>query len=382
MLVTDYLVKYEAYFKKKKEEVLLGIKEAFINYYGEEYIDKINDLFNKLTIVFYERNYATQKLDYIISTAKDSYKRVLEILQKEDQSMTEEKIVNLIFEDQTKGIKQNAVKKLFFAYISRLFAKKERKEEKDYITYESINGKLDDFTQNKINSLPFNIGGLSYSGPEHNNLVLIKLTKGTIPVHYLIHEINHQFQVSMPYKLVSDDGRIEITERNHGITSIKKDFINELFNEYASSDMLEFYKKNNRVSPLLDISISSHYLLLDSILGEVVKKIYFLLKPYTKDKMISGRSHMVKNIINASDPNNYDELLDLLRDIDDYYALNYRVYKNVDVKSLPSYFPDTYRKKADDILKRVISSKEIYLQEEENLKRYVDELAEKGGCKK
>lgn len=383
-----YVDLYTNIFECIMKDVLSKLREAFIEYYGEENIGRINNVFDKLTFIYITKNSETNILLDKKRKRKAEYLSLVE--QYIEKSVTNLKEIEII--DYALSVRAKNTKKLFdfrqkfikYSFLEYVCSKK--KNEVNESIYLSSNKKMIDdelvtFSEKLINS-----GAYPDVLADYGYLTFIKIQNGQIPLHDLVHEINHHLQKESFYKLVYDDG-VEKTYTRKGITNDSQDMIEELLNDYISKDVLNIYLKKFGDDSYVSKRCESGYFVIDEVCGYPVKKIYELLLDVIRKNLINGNAGIVKEIINDCDKDNYKTLDKLFKIIKN--DMEYK-YKNSNIKVFSGEYLDTINdlrlEKINELvnvlLGSITKSCDNYFKYQINCDKYIDELVKDGKARR
>ena len=298
-------MKYEKIYKDNLDyemNIILNLlKESFIEFYGISNKDKIEKVFKDLTITYMTENKSAIEFNKTIKELETIYNTIKNTITKEHPKAKEKEIINLAFNDDALVQLKELILSLSFNKLC--LSKKKNDTSLNILLGHNkvlLSKKYKDLITNYLNHSTM---GFSITYPITTKMIVIRLKEnGQIPLHTLIHEINHQLQKDIlslikGYKI--DDA---ITVK--GITNKSDDLVNEILNDYCSLDIMQiFLKKYN--STLLDTNYLDGYIYLDQLSGNAMNKTYNLLKEEIKTRLINGNAQTIRYLIDGNDKYNY-----------------------------------------------------------------------------
>jgi len=381
MRESDYVNLYINILESTMETVLTRLRYEFIKYYGKEYTDKINKIFDNLTFVYIGEN----KPKYVLLDDQEEYLDLLYDLRRKSNFSGSE-IVNYALSPQVEiNQKTFDFRKKFMSYAFSCWGyqkKKNRDNESIYLgaSKEINDKKIIDLAENSTQS-----GAYMEISDDYDYLTFIKISNGQIPLHDLIHEINHHLTKESIYKITNNDESEEIYT-TIGITDDSKDLINELINEYVSKDILDSYDKIYFDDPYVDKDFDSGYIMIDKLCGDPIKQIYELLLEVVKKNLINGNCVVIKKIINNDNKDNYYNLDVIFKILKKHMEIK---KKNNIIKRMSEY-PDTIDniKKLElldainKLLNSIKKSCNNYFKYQNDCNMYIEELISSGKATK
>lgn len=379
---------YIKYLNQETDLILFNLKESFIEYYGESSKSKIESIFDSLVIVYLTKNPSQKTLGDKIEKSSFSYNELIAILLKNQSKLTEkdlieyalnstnfisnkltnfkEKLIELSYSKLLQSKKINSISKNILLNMSKGCISKELEE--------LFTEFVDDYT-----------AGFSYAKTNHSALIAIRINKqGKIALHTLIHEINHQLQKEEIFKVINKD-QTEQFFLVEGITNNHKDLVNELINEYVTKDIMDIFNQKFS-SSLLDLKFTSGYLLIDQISGNVMKKVYTLLRKEIKERLINGNARTIRKLIDGENKENY-QLLNIF-----YNKIKSNILElkeNETIKTFSEYVnvlseneKNRYVQFTNSIYQSIENNFFNYKRYEEDLKKKVSEMVEEGQTRK
>lgn len=368
---------YKDYLNNEINIILNYLKESFIEFYGISNKDKIEDVFKDLNIIYMIENKKAIEFNKTISKLENEYKKIKDIIAKENPKFKEKILIKRVFDnnnDDTNELKQFL---LLLSFNKLCLSKKKNDTSLNIILGHNkkiIPKKYKELITNQLNHSTI---GFSITYPITSRTIAIRLIEsGQIPLHTLIHEINHQLQKDI-LSLVKGY-KIDEAITVKGITNKTDDLVNEILNDYCSLDIMQiFLKKYNSI--IIYTNYIEGYIHLDKVSGNAMYKTYNLLKEEIKTRLINGNAHTIRYLIDGNDKYNYILLNQLYKKLLDKI-------KNTTDKNRKFYIP---RKKKKELYKytnnkyiTIKNNYNIYKNYTTNLNNTVDNMINKGQAKK
>ena len=292
---------YKDYLDKEMNIIMKYLKESFIEYYGISNKDKIEEVINDLTIIYMIENKKAIEFNKIISELEASYNIVKSIVESGVPKFEEEKLIKLAFNEESLLELKKIVLSLSFNKIC--LSKKENDTSLNIILGQNKGLPKELYNNIIANDVKHTVLGYSITYPITTRVIAIRLPEtGQIPIHVLIHEINHQLQKDI--LCIVKDYKVNKAITVKGTSNIDDDLVNEILNDYCSLDIMKiFLEKYNSI--LLDTTYDECYIYLDQLSGNAMKKTYNLLKDELKIRLINGNAQTIRYLIDVDDEYNY-----------------------------------------------------------------------------
>ena len=377
---------YERYLNNEIDSILRNLREAFVEYYGEDNRNKIEKIFNNLVIIYFVKNYSEKQINNKINSLSNNYTEFLKQLLKNKPMLKENDIVEYLFNNKnfiSNKLKDFENKLLDLSYFKLLKQKKINDSTLNIIigmNKGSISKNLEIMISDYVS---YFTAGFSIPKTNHHNLIGLRFNKrGKIRLHTLVHEINHQLQKEELFKIVDDNGKESIFLVD-GITNNHDDIINELVNEYCSKEIMDIFNRNF-TSNLLELSFNSGYLYIDQISGNIMKKTYNLLKKEIKLRLINGNIKTIQYIIDGDDKENYSLLNSFYNKIRSnmYKASETGIKFDEYLEKLPDEKKNGYVQFANGIYSSIKNNYNKFEEYNLNLNNQVNKMIEEGTAKK
>lgn len=359
--------------------------ESFVEFYKEENRIKIQDLFEKVVFIrsdHIRRMTEEERLDrlkYVEEKEKIMLEKIAPILQKEPQlslfDLTNQKLSEILSRyksitlEDFMNAKRAILENEYYHSISRLL--KNSDEEGPIVVgtnmIQEINHQTTTTVLKKIENskikkrLDTTTQGLAIMSVDFISLIL--MYGYGLPIHTIIHEINH---------LLSRE-TLAMTERrgrnimSYGITDLYDvDWIYEIINDYMADEIEKIFNRKMKESGFVLCSYtfadpSEHhgiYPRIDRICNNMLQNFYESSKELCKDCLIKGEGRKLYKII---EPKLYEKLVKTFS-----YVAN-----TIQEEPDASYFLD--EQFSDRLLNDSISLREhleAYYQYEREMKKY------------
>ena len=354
------------------------LKVAFIRYYGEENSAKVNRVIDDLCICYIGNNRSSEKLFNKIARDSEWINDIISLLVvKEGKELTAEDLIEYALGDKFQFISKDPVvndKILDYIYSIYLYRKKINDTDLS-VVLDTSSGSLSDVFTLLGRGLDNMVAGLSCPCSDSLNLMYLRIKKGKISLHTLIHEINHLLQKE-DMALREEGDVISI----FGVSNGHQDLVNEVINEYVSKDIFDmFMALYDGDLTMFDTSFDSIYLNIDCMCNNIGLDIYYLLKDEIRSNLINGSAPKIEKIINSS---NYNNLCSIFKEI--YKEMIEMLGRNKGVKYSDYFSSLTADRKVflknemDKLFKGVLESYFEYNIYEQRLSDYIDSLVSNG----
>lgn len=285
-------------------EVLHFIKEAYIEYFGEKYRGKIENVFNKLKIVIIADNYSKVDLYKEIYSIKQKMAKDIKTIQKQ-KGISEEEVLSIVKDAKrkTKDPKIISLRKDFLrlGFCNRMLDKRINDNNKKvilhYFNCPSYYTPYDDLIVNHdANAASVN--------QDNESIIYIPVDRGgLLNLSTIVHEIGHCVCSESLYEENGNIHTISGIYENELLTMNKEDndhkFINEVINECITYEIMDIIKTKHDFRDIMSYDFRSIYLIVDSLYGDLIRRTYELLKKEIKENLITSNALVIKRIINA-----------------------------------------------------------------------------------
>ncbi len=379
---------YIQYLNQEISLILSNLKESFIEYYGKNNKNKIESVFNNVVIVYLTKNYSQEELEDKVKKSIFNYNELIAILLKNHPKLKEKDLIEYALNDTnfTSNKLTNFKEKLLDLSYSKLLQSKKIDSSSKNILLNMNKGSLNrELEKSFTDFLNYSTEGFSYAKTNHSALIGLRVTKqGKVRLQLLVHEINHQLQKEEIFKVINNEQKEQVF-LVEGITNNKEDLVNELINEYSTKDIMDIFNQNFS-SSLLDLTFTSGYLQIDQISGNVMKKVYALLKQEIKRRLINGDVRTIRKIIDGENKENY-QLLNIF-----YNKIKSNILKLKETKTIKTFSEyvnvlsenekNRYVQFSNSIYQSIENNFFKYQQYEIDLKKKISEMVEEGHAKK
>lgn len=292
---------------KNMLKVLETLRKAFTKYYGEENKGKIDSVIEDLIIVYVGTNIKQNELDNKIAEADSVLKNSIHsMIIKSNHKVTVENLIDYALNDENPmTFKKQKLKEELLTYIYYLYLQKRKINETDLSVILDLNkGSLSEQLSLIGRSLGTATAGGAYPYTNHSSLMYLKMKKGKISLHTLIHETNHLLQKEDIAFIEEKSGTKKLGIS--GMTERSDVLVDETINDYISKDVLDiFLTLYDGDLTMLDPTFHGGYLVIDSVCDNIGFRTYSLLKEDIKNNFINGNARKIKKIINFSNRYNY-----------------------------------------------------------------------------
>ena len=319
----------EAYNMIKKPLIM-----AFTEFYGEEYLDKISDVINNLTImkmcpnyskeefeiekkkVLYELNSLVKQIASCMNLQFDSVNSMKIITRLEDCTNDEvEKLINTYPKLNRKLVSDVIRLKLRYEFLE--MALSEKVNDTDSSILLGVNDdKLNDSEKIKLNRQVQKGSKSSVLEAYHfMYMPAIGVKQSVINMHSIIHEINHLLRKKIELNLPINNN-LELRDKWYGVNNYNsnKDLFYEIINDLMAGDIFNIFNKYYQDSGnhIIENNVcDSYYLLINHVIKGIVEEIYNDNKDIIKSILIElGGDEFVSHI----KLENYDHVNKLLVD--------------------------------------------------------------------
>ena len=354
------------------------LKVAFIRYYGEENIAKVNRVIDDLCICYIGNNRSSEKLFNKIARDSEWINDIISLLVvKEGKELTAEDLIEYALGDKFQFTsKDPVVKDKILDYIYSIYLYRRKINDTDLsVVLDTSSGSLSEVFTLLGRGLDNMVDGLSCPCSDSLNLMYLRIKRGKISLHTLIHEINHLLQKE-DMALREEGDVISI----FGVSNGHQDLVNEVINEYVSKDIFDmFMALYDGDLTMFDTSFDSIYLNIDCMCNNIGLDIYYLLKDEIRSNLINGSAPKIEKIINSSNYNNlcsifkeiYKEMIEMLGRSKGFKYSDYFSSLTADRKVF-------LKNEMDKLFRGVLESYFEYNIYEQRLSDYIDSLVSNG----
>lgn len=345
--------------------------DSFIEFYSEEHKSKIEKLFEELLIVRcdylgkldseekneYIKNLEDQEAEYINKVSDVIYQgenvNLLELSEKEILDLLS-KDYSLSFDDFINA-KRSIMESIYQKCVLLL---SEGVPEDQFVLVgtnivdEESFEEMKPIIENLIQKIRLNTKEIGNALLGIDTISLIQIRGYGIPVHTIIHEVNHLLsRSSLAY---NPDTQFNIIAS--GIDCISsKDLIYEIINDYMADEIEAIFNRKLRecrmefYSYIFPQKESSIYPVLDNTCNQVILNFYHSTKKLVKNSIIRGEGRRIYKIIggNLYDEMNskYHHVLDVMRSnpghpviLDNNFSQKFYSYQSILEKRLIEYY--------------------------------------------
>ena len=354
------------------------LKVAFIRYYGEENSAKVNRVIDDLCICYIGNNRSSEKLFNKIARDSEWINDIIRLLVvKEGKELTAEDLIEYALGDKFQFTsKDPVVKDKILDYIYSIYLYRRKINDTDLsVVLDTSSGSLSEVFTLLGRGLDNMVDGLSCPCSDSLNLMYLRIKRGKISLHTLIHEINHLLQKE-DMALREEGDVISI----FGVSNGHQDLVNEVINEYVSKDIFDmFMALYDGDLTMFDTSFDGIYLNIDCMCNNIGLDIYYLLKDEIRSNLINGSAPKIAKIINSSNYNNlcsifkeiYKEMIEMLGRGKGFKYSDYFSSLTADRKVF-------LKNEMDKLFKGVLESYFEYNIYEQRLSDYIDSLVSNG----
>ena len=354
------------------------LKVAFIRYYGEENSAKVNRVIDDLCICYIGNNRSSEKLFNKIARDSEWINDIIRLLVvKEGKELTAEDLIEYALGDKFQFTsKDPVVKDKILDYIYSIYLYRRKINDTDLsVVLDTSSGSLSEVFTLLGRGLDNMVDGLSCPCSDSLNLMYLRIKRGKISLHTLIHEINHLLQKED--MALGEEGDVISV---FGVSNGHQDLVNEVINEYVSKDIFDmFMALYDGDLTMFDTSFDGIYLNIDCMCNNIGLDIYYLLKDEIRSNLINGSAPKIEKIINSSNYNNlcsifkeiYKEMIEMLGRGKGFKYSDYFSSLTADRKVF-------LKNEMDKLFKGVLESYFEYNIYEQRLSDYIDSLVSNG----
>lgn len=326
-------------------ELIDIIKNAFIEYYGEEFRGKIESVFLNLRIIYFSNN-----------------------------------INQSIIDDRIKELNDSGLLGMELGYYSILKKKKKNESNKKIILMhnEICNGycEYDEWIEENMIS-----DGGSVQNSQKPTVYIQIEDDGIMYLQGLIHEINHSLMKDPLF--IDEYGEIHYAKGIYECND--KVIFNELINEYITKRVMDIVttRIDNKYN-FINTEFGSWYIGIDILNSDLIKTIFSKFENIIKEAIVEGNPVKIKKILN----NSSEKIFDQINDIYSKQLIEARInrkpgtWKNTILDRLNKVDSAEINERNNRFLEVIDESYQKYLKDEKELKEYVDELVKEGKARR
>lgn len=297
--------------------------DSFIEFYSEEYKSKIEKLFEELLIVRcdylgeLDSSEKTEYIQYFENQEMEYVNKVSNVIYNGENvslfELSEAEILDLLSKDQSLSFEDfiNAKRSVMESvYQKCVLLLSEKSSEKQFVLvginttdeehFESIKPIIESFIRNK----GLNENEMGYALLGIDILSFIQIRGYGIPIHTIIHEVNHLLSRSS----LAFNSNTKINVVSSGISpNASKDLIYEIINDRMTDEIEEIFYRKFKECELEFCSYifpqkhktKSIYPVLDNVCNQVILDFYNSSKDLIKDFIIRGEGRRIHKIIGS-----------------------------------------------------------------------------------
>lgn len=355
------LYEYDKISNNIFQTLLDSITEAFINYYGENYREKIT-----------KRIHDTLIITFTLNESKDSINEKIKILNSYlKKERNRENIIGLKLQLGYELLKKNKkINDTDPKIVLKTFLKN-----KNLFNSSKIEKIKTTTREDNSHHLGYAIS-INTRSDGHYYIGLNSVDR--MNVCSLIHEISHILQME-ELALAYDENNHDIGKvKNSNITNDNEDLVNEIINDKITLDIFNIWQKKykNEFSDWVIYDYSTDYLILDELFNNIISKLYELLKDIIKDNFLKDNLNIVEKIIGSD---NYEFLYEILKIIYQDIA-KLKVSSFEEYRSLKKETIDKCNKKCEEIYLETIKNIEEYKEYNKNINMEVENMIQNGSA--
>ena len=334
-------------YKEAIKEIENIVKTSFIEYYGEEFKGKIENVFENLKIILIADNISQKTIDEKIKELENDNTKLMEL-----------------------GYYLNLNKK-----------KKNEKNKKVILLYnERCEGhcEYDEWIEKYMEAT-----GASIVNNESPIIYIRIKDNGTLELQGIIHEINHSIMKQALY--------VDEKSETHYIGGIYENdnekMFNELINEYITKRILDkTIEKMNKKYEFIKHEFGSWYIGVDILNDSLIKEIFLKLEDLIKESIIKGIPAKIKHLLNDCPERIFDQINETYsRQLNEVYKPRSAGGRGVNIEiaeKAKEIDKIKLRERNEKVLKIVDMLYINYLKNEEEFKKNIDRLVEEGKARR